>query len=176
MECSSIYSVVKDFAAPAAVIVGSGVAGTIAYIFGRAQKQIASSQRDIALDKLKFDLFERRFAIYSALRNLIEHVVSASDLKDIDHQRLDAADTVIGEALFFFPEDIRKLTSEIRARITTFVVHLKSREDTSIDNSDAWKKIADQLTEDTLTLLEHHTKLPDKFASSLRFEQLTSRP
>lgn len=175
MECSSTYALIKDFAAPVAVMIGSGVAGTIAYIFGKAQKQIAGSQRDIAFDKLKFDLFERRYAIYSSLRNLIEHVVHANDLKDIDPRQIDAADTGIGEALFFFPENIHKLITEIRARITMFVVHLKRREDTNIDDSDAWKEIADQLTEDTLTLLQHHTELPEKFASSLRFEQLTSR-
>jgi hypothetical protein len=58
----------------------------------------------------------------------------------------------------------------IRARIT-----IKSREDASIDDSDAWKQIADKLSEDTLALLQYHTELPEKFASSLRFEQLTSR-
>jgi predicted transcriptional regulator len=53
----STYDILKDFAGPVAAIVGAFAAPIVALSLGRSQWRIAASQRDIALDKLKFDLF-----------------------------------------------------------------------------------------------------------------------
>ena len=46
---------------PVAAIVGAFAASMAAWSLGRLQWRIAASQRDIALDKLKFDPFQRRY-------------------------------------------------------------------------------------------------------------------
>jgi hypothetical protein len=55
------YQFFKDFAGPMVTLLAAGAAGFITYTFARIQARIAQSQRDIALDKLKFDLFEKRY-------------------------------------------------------------------------------------------------------------------
>jgi hypothetical protein len=55
------YDLLNDFAGPVAAIVGAFAASMAAWSLGRLQWRIAASQRDIALDKLKFDPFQRRY-------------------------------------------------------------------------------------------------------------------
>jgi len=52
-----MYDVLKDFASPVITLITALIAGFITFTFNRNQAQLARSQRDIALDKLKFDLF-----------------------------------------------------------------------------------------------------------------------
>jgi hypothetical protein len=103
-----------------------------------------------------------------ALRELLEYVTRASDLEDIELRKLEAIDATIAEALFFFPEEIRKLITEIRAQITMFMLHLKDRQQTSIDDPQAWQSISEQLSEATIKLLGYHTELalPPHFVST----------
>src|SRR5262245_14401682 len=56
----AIYEFFKDFAAPLATVIAAAVAAWITFRFSSRQTEISQSQADIALDKLKFDLFERR--------------------------------------------------------------------------------------------------------------------
>jgi hypothetical protein len=64
----STYDILKDFAGPVAAIVGAFAASMVAWSLGRPQWRIAASQRDITLDKLKFDLFQRRYGVYQVAR------------------------------------------------------------------------------------------------------------
>ena len=61
-----MYEILKDFAGPVVTLIAASVAGTITFVLARIQARIAKSQRDIALDKLKFDLFQKRYEIYEA--------------------------------------------------------------------------------------------------------------
>jgi hypothetical protein len=70
----STYDLLKDFAGPVAAIVGAFAASIVAFSLGQAQWRIAASQRDIALDKLKFDLFHRRYEVYQAAKGILEYV------------------------------------------------------------------------------------------------------
>ncbi len=65
------YDVIKDFAAPVVTLIAAVIAGLITLTFSRAQTRVSRSQRDIALDRLKFDLFEKRYAIYDAAKSLL---------------------------------------------------------------------------------------------------------
>ena len=58
------YTATRDFAGPVTTLVAAIAATWITISFGRRQASIAQSQRDIALDKLKFELFETRYGIY----------------------------------------------------------------------------------------------------------------
>jgi Mn2+/Fe2+ NRAMP family transporter len=57
-QACTTYQILKDFAGPAAAIIGAIVAGIITFVISRGQKHIAKSQRDIALDQLKFSLLQ----------------------------------------------------------------------------------------------------------------------
>jgi hypothetical protein len=67
---------------PVATIIASftaaGVAVTFGYFqyrLGVAQKEIARSQKDIAHERLKSDLFDRRYKIYAAMRDASLHCI-----------------------------------------------------------------------------------------------------
>src|SRR5664280_2325345 len=69
-----MYAVLKDFAGPLATFSAAVVAIVVTVVFTKAQLRIAESQRDIAHDKLKYDLFKYRYEIYEAAKALIKYV------------------------------------------------------------------------------------------------------
>ena len=97
-------------AAPFATLV----AATVVAYFARAQARIAQSQRDIALDKLKFDLIERRYAIYMAAKELLEYAANVSDER-IDSNKVRTLYVTLDEARFYFPPDIIEFLSTIHS-------------------------------------------------------------
>jgi hypothetical protein len=87
-----VYELIKDFTSPVVTLSAAIVAGLITITFARIQANIAESQRDIALDRLKFDLFQRRYDIYEAAKQLIEHMLP--DLLTASNQPRSCAVTV----------------------------------------------------------------------------------
>ena len=62
------------------------MAAEITYFFNRAQTRLAATQADVAVEKLKLDLFEKRYALYTAAKQLIMflaelHLTSKAFLK-----------------------------------------------------------------------------------------------
>jgi hypothetical protein len=88
----------KTFAGPIATVVASATAGGVAIWFGvvqagiarsqaataAAQKDIADAQLKIAFDKLKHDLFDKRYEIYLAAKEVIEAIFNRSPVNDAD--------------------------------------------------------------------------------------------
>jgi hypothetical protein len=70
-----MYAFFKDFAGPIATTVAAAVAAWINFYFNRMQVRITATQADIALEKLKLDLFDKRYVIYSAAKHLIEYLL-----------------------------------------------------------------------------------------------------
>ncbi len=78
-----------------------------------AQKQIAQSQRDIAYDRLKYDLFKERFGIYVTAKHLIEKISGNGFPLGIHDPELRAMRIKLDEARFFFPPKETGLFSRI---------------------------------------------------------------
>src|SRR5260221_9615198 len=104
------------WAGPLATVVASvtaaGVAATYGYFqyqLGRAQKAIAESQRDIAYDKLKFDLFAKRYEVYATAKKLIEHICSDAHPEDIDDSNVLEWRNKLAESGFFFSGQTKEL-------------------------------------------------------------------
>jgi hypothetical protein len=174
VDHSSTYIFFRDFASPIAVIIGSSVAGTITYIFSKAQKQIAGSQRDIAFDRLKFDLFKNRYEIYEAAKELIEHVSLVSDIQKSAPTKIRALYIKLDEARFYFPPDICTFLNDLHSRCELFFSHLALRDQINMDDAEQWSKSADLLASDQAALREIYGSLPSTFAKSLAFKQLTA--
>jgi hypothetical protein len=82
----------KTFAGPTAVFVASCAGILITYLLGinqariaRRQAEVAEAQREIAYDKLKHDLFDKRYEIYQAAKQLIEKVLSPPTRSGTSH-------------------------------------------------------------------------------------------
>jgi hypothetical protein len=111
------YQIAKDFAGPIATAIAAGTAATITYKFANIQadiakgqaktaeaaKEIARSQRDIAYDKLKHDLFERRYKLYSTAKEAIEVVLKGVNDRPIGDTALLRMRIELNEVIFFFP-------------------------------------------------------------------------
>jgi hypothetical protein len=57
----------KDFASPIATIIAAFAATYVAWRFQSVQAATAKQQADIAKDKLRHDLYDRRYRIFDSL-------------------------------------------------------------------------------------------------------------
>jgi hypothetical protein len=130
------YQLFKDFAGPAAVVIGALAAGCFTVVISNGQKRIAQSQRDIALDQLKFDLLQRRYEVYQATKELLEYVPFISDIEKSDTNKLRTLAVKIDEARFYFPPDVCQFLHDTRARCETFLARLGQRDLLSVDDQE----------------------------------------
>jgi type II secretory pathway pseudopilin PulG len=105
-----MYEILKDFAGPVATIIASITAAFLTWRFASWQARIAQQQADTAkqqantaFDQLRYNLFEKRFAIYNTARELVALVVNESNVQGSDVLPLQAK---LNEAEFFFSRDI----------------------------------------------------------------------
>ena len=169
-----MYSFFKDFAGPLATLLAAITAVVVTVLFNLQQLRIARSQRDIAHDKLKFDLFNNRYAIYEAAKSLIEYVSFISDIEKTDANRIRTLYVTLDEARFYFPSDICKHLRELHDRCERFFEHLAERDRINLDDREKWSQMAEVLASDQSALRAIYASLPATFESSLAFKQITS--
>lgn len=87
--CLAHYQALKDFAGPVATVIAAATAVFVTWRLGRKQRDIAERQAATACQqarlaevRLQHDLFERRFAVFDAVRDLLLEVVHTSDVSD----------------------------------------------------------------------------------------------
>lgn len=167
-----ICDLAKDFAGPIATITAAMAAVIVTVFFNRRQVAIAATQRDIALDKLKHDVFERRYEIYISARSFMEDVLHQSDFEKIDNARIREFRVKLDEARFFFGPDIRDYIGEIDAAAERLLVALGEKWQNPGRNEPAWSRTMKKLGDNSAKLSTMYAELPQKFESSLRFDQL----
>jgi hypothetical protein len=171
-----LYDVLKDFAGPVVTLIAAGAATSITYVINRNQVRIAQSQRDIALDRLKFDLHTKRYEIYEAAKTLLEHVALVNDIKKSDPSKVRTLYIKLDEARFYFPPEIQASLAQIHDGCERFLRHLGERENVDIDNEALWRSSAEILAADMSHIRMLYEKLPATFEKSLAFTQLTTTP
>ena len=108
-----LYQFAKDFAGPTATVIASITAGIITWTFASRQVKVATQQAAIAKqqaqtahDQLRHNLFERRYAIYGKVQELIRTMLNRHHEKDFSAFELVPFIVNVREARFFFPESI----------------------------------------------------------------------
>jgi hypothetical protein len=167
------YEVLKDFAGPVATTIAAIAAIVVTQRFNKRQLEVSSCQRDIALDKLKFDLFELRYGIYLAAKSLIEYVSTHHELDGVDSNHVRSLYVKLDEARFFFDKETIKFMQEIVTTTEKRFELMRQRDLADIDNEDVWSKLVDGLTGCDISLRELYAEAPEVFEASLRFDQLT---
>jgi hypothetical protein len=170
-----MYDILTDFASPVVTLIAAIVAGLITITFARTQTRIAESQRDIALDKLKFELFQKRYEIYEAAKQLLEYMPFITELAKSDTTKVRSLYVKMDEARFYFPPGICSLLNTIHDRCELFFEHLAIRDRININADDYhehWSRMADTLAADQSVLRSIYASLPSTFEKSLAFEQL----
>jgi len=165
------YQFAKDFAGPTATVIASIAAGIITFTFSSRQVKVARQQADIArqqaqtaLDQLRHNLFDRRYAIYSSVQDLLRMMLNRHHEQDFSAFELAPYNVAIKEARFFFPASLCDLLQSISdINVKEF---LEARLNPgSPEFLAAMKK-----------LLKHFEEMPDRFATELEFPRLTRRP
>jgi hypothetical protein len=98
---------------PLATIFAAIIAVLVTGTLGLAQWRIARAQKDIAYDKLKLDLFDKRYAIYQAAQSLSRALMPS--YKRIPYEDFGALQYTLQEAEFLFPPDVVELTTQIHS-------------------------------------------------------------
>src|ERR1700730_17460833 len=71
-----MYQAFKDFAGPVATIIAALAAVGVTAYFAWHQKRIAEEQASIAREKLRHDLFERRWDVFDSIFDFYEAMIS----------------------------------------------------------------------------------------------------
>jgi hypothetical protein len=166
------YMGLKDFAGPTATVFAACAAFFLGYRFGKVQSSAVTAQAAIALDKLKFDLFEKRYEIYSAAKELIEKVAHVRSLDKCNPDEIRSLYIKIDEARFFFPTEIQNHLQHIHDLSERLLRLVGQREMLKL-NDQQWAVAADEIGGVSLNLHEIYGDLPKTFQATLAFKQVT---
>ena len=103
----------KTFASPIATFVAALAAVGVTLYFNRAQKHIAEAQKDIAFNKLKLELFDRRYAIMESIKSLAKECFAINLVNGIDQIKIRELREKIDNSCFFFSQNIQDFIKEI---------------------------------------------------------------
>jgi hypothetical protein len=134
-----------DLAGPIATIIAAVAAVSVTAYFAWHQKRIAEKQADIASEKLRHDLYERRYRVFDAVRKLLLEI--ARD-RNASKDGLRAFLIATGEAVFLFDDDVTKHVEGIRDRA----------EELQSLNCDIDSKPADEPNPDAVKQRNEHVK------------------
>jgi len=178
---------VVDFVAlagPAATIIAAGAAVLVTWRIGkgqlavarqqaetaRQQAIIAKQQSDTALDRLKYDLFEKRYRVYASAQELL----SITILRRREPLYMEEARSrilVMEESRFFFPFDICNYLDLIREKcLSLYDLHVKVPGQ-NIAHADL-PEMAQHIVGREQELFELREGMPAEFQSVLSFAQL----
>lgn len=134
--CLRHYDVLRDFAGPiATVFAAAGVAGFVTWKLGKRQVEIATQQAetaklqattakqqpDTALDRLRYHLFEKRYAIYASAKELMRLLINEGQAGRLDEIAVTEKLVLIEERVFFFPEGACAVFTQLRTDTIEFL-------------------------------------------------------
>jgi hypothetical protein len=156
---------IKDFLGPAATIIAAFTAAGIAWYFAWQQARIAQQQANTALDQLRHSSFEKRYAIYKDVQDLIRLLINEADKAEFRPFEVLPHYVVMDEAMFFFPPEICAWMRQLKNDCQSFLSSHAARGRNPEEYSNKQQRLVDHLTE-----------MPQRFEQELRLRQLTDPP
>lgn len=167
------YQFFKDFAGPIATLCAAAAAVFVTIHFNRRQTAISETQKNIALDKLKWDSHEERYKIYKQAIELISYVTHQHDFEKIDHMKIRDLRVKIDEARFFFGPSIQLFLDEIDRTAESLLSNLGVRWQIEDDaDAEAWNEINEKLADDAQRLRSFYSEMPKRFEAAFGLSQL----
>jgi hypothetical protein len=168
----AVYDFLKDFAGPFATVVASGAALVVTWRFSASQAKIAEAQKDIALDKLNFDVFGKRYEIYLATRMLIDRI-KKKDHASLHPEEVRGLYLKMAEACFFFDKPMQAYINEVRTTSDRILLTRDQRElvDERLDEA-TWVTLGKTLSGDEASLSEMYRELLPAFERAMALTQL----
>jgi hypothetical protein len=168
-----MWCFLKDFAGPLATIIAATAAVLVTIFFNMRQTGIANSQKEIALDNLKHNVFEKRYEIYTAAKSLIEYAMHQSDLEKTDSAHIRELRVTLDEARFFFGSEVRAFLAEIDQAAEDLLQGVALKLQFDSPDHPRWSEAMDKLGSASRKLSAMYAELPEKFERALRYDQLT---
>ena len=152
----------------------------VAYKFGsiqagiaREQAETAKVEKDIAYDRLKYDLFEKRYEVYDAAKRLIEAIFAKTPI-DVADPKIRELRLKLDEAQFFFPTDTRVFCEYIEQQIYEVLTVSRVLQTVNENHPDREKLQEKQATAE-IELSKLYEQLPQTFERDLGFAQMMRR-
>lgn len=155
--------------------VATIIASIVAALFAAAQVCVATAQKDIAYEKIKLDLFEKRYEIYSATKELIEYILGGkrSRIEDIDFIRQHYI--TIEEARFFFEPEIQSFVRNVKAECETLFEMIAEKDMINHEiEPKAWLERGKHVAEQRAKISRMSNELQERFDNALGFKLLKS--
>ncbi len=125
---------------------------------------IAYRQHFLAREKFKLDLFEKRFAVFSAVRTFLSHIMSEGKL---DYGSLATFRGATAEASFLFGDDMTSYIGEIDTRAMRMKKLAISYKDMPI--GDQRSQLVEEESQELVWLIDQLPMLKSKFEPYLKF-------
>lgn len=171
---SDVWCFLKNIPQPIATLVASAVAVGVTWRFQRIQAKIAQSQADTAKNKLRLELYERRYALYEAVIVLINvDTIVGSDVVD-GVKIIENAKQIINQSRFLFNGDIIDFNKKIITlsnEILNMIVELKMNPEDSTKNYEH-SQIRSKKDAKIAELHTYIDKLEPTYAPYLSFETI----
>jgi hypothetical protein len=158
-----MYALFKDFSTPSVTLLVGAVALFIQVSFNKRQLVIAE-------DKLKFDLFERRYAIYKDVREFLDLLAREPGKLAFNSDKIRSFYIALDEAAFFFKEDVRAFLREIHDGVEKVVDKVVHRHHAPEETRASF---AEPLAQDEARLRNLYGEMIQRFGAALKFKQLT---
>jgi hypothetical protein len=163
-----MYNVVT-LAGPAATIIAAAVAVFVTWRLGKGQLRIAEQQAatarqqaNTALDQLRFNLFEKRYAIYNTAKDMIRFIAREGSKQTTEGSfQIAQYFNALEEARFFFSDDICQWLHTLRH---DHCERLLEAHTTGAAPAEIWSRIN--------RIVELLGEMPACFEKELQFPQL----
>jgi hypothetical protein len=118
---------------PLATIFAALIAVVVTGALGIAQWHIARAQKDIAYDRLKLDLFEKRHSVYKATWSLCLALMPSN--KRVPYERFGQWQNTLSEAPFLFPASVVEFTRKVHGLSFDWEQNAEVLESENLDES-----------------------------------------
>jgi len=169
--CLRHYGALHDFAGPVATACAAAAAVFVTWRLGRGQLRIAQQQAQLALVRLQHDLFERRIAVFDAVRDLIKEVVHTSNVSDVAWITfLRGVETTE----FLFDQEITNYVADLRNRAARLRLAVSRLADENLPVGSERSEFAQQRHDQSIWLVTQSDSVVSKFKPALALEQRTA--
>jgi len=173
------YDFFHDFAAPAATITAAAATFTAAIVatritlkFSRIQAEIARQQANTASDRLRLDLFQKRYAIYQAAQELIKLLEDKIPSRTLQINEVTEKLIILDEAAFYFPRDIQEYLNTLGEECQNWVSQHRQR-DADGPGSPSWHSSSREMIDTLRRMNERRRSMPKIFEPVMGFSHLT---
>jgi hypothetical protein len=170
-----IVSSLGSLAGPVATVIAAVAAVYVTWRLGQSQLQIARQQADtaklqadLAEVRLQHDLFDRRFAVYEAARNLVLEVVRASNVSD-DGLRAFVLGT--DKSVFLLDKELTEYLDDMRKRAVTLQITVGRLADPMFHPSEESTRASAQRADLSNWFFDQFDVLIEKFRPTLALDK-----